>query len=332
MVVLHFRPLQRLFPHRRNNLYVLFYLFLSCFFFSCSTDRLDKDYTILEVDTFGHIHDIGFLNDSIGYVTGGDTWDSGFVGKTLDGGMSWTFDSLAPKMMMCMDIENGQGIISGFEGLVYNLDQENWAKQNINNNAFIRDIESINDSTTIVVSGLAYRFGKILKFTKSTGARSVWTDIEDNPELSAIAQLSDEILVAVGYGKILRSTDQGESWNSIDQDGDFFKDVLFIDDQIGFVIGYDGMILKTVDAGLTWKKVRTGGNLDAGDRLKSISLTANGELWVCGKSGLILFSEDQGLNWSKSKLDTDSDLNTIHFHDGYIYVGGQDLFFARIEE
>jgi len=26
---------------------------------------LEKDYTILEVDTFGHIHDIGFLNDTI---------------------------------------------------------------------------------------------------------------------------------------------------------------------------------------------------------------------------------------------------------------------------
>ena len=322
---------QRLFRPKKNNLLSFLFLFLFLSFFSCTPDELDQEYDLIPVDLPGHIHGIAFLNDSIGYVTGGDTWFSGFVGKTIDNGNSWNYDSLSPKMMMCIDLENDQGVIAGFEGLVYPLDGSDWRKQNINRNDFIRDVEIIDDTSTLVVAGLAYRFGTILKFTETGAARSVYGEEDDNPELSAIEQINDNTFIAVGYGRILRSTDKGESWIIIDQEGDFFKDVLFVDAMTGYIVGSDGLILKTSDAGLNWSKVREGGNLDQGDRLKSITVTSTGELWVCGKSGLLLISTDEGSSWSAKKLNTDSDLNKVTFHNGSIFVGGQEGLFARIK-
>ncbi len=320
----------RSFQLKRNNFITLSF-FLSFTFFACSPDELQQEYSLINVDLPGHIHSLGFINDSIGYVTGGDTWHSGFIGTTINGGATFTYDSLSPKMMMCLDVESNNAIAAGFEGLVYrNSEIENWRKQNIDRKDFIRDIEMIDDSTFLAVGGLAYRFGRIVKFTDATSGRSVWTEIEDNPELSAIDQVDDNTFIAVGYGTILRSIDSGESWTVVNQDGDFFKDVLFIDEEVGFVIGYDGLILKSMDSGLTWSSLRTSGDADSADRLRALTSTSTGQIWIGGKSGLLLMSDNGGDSWVARKLNTESDINMVHYHRGFIYAGGQDGFFVRI--
>ncbi len=53
-----------------------------------------------------------------------------------------------------------------------------------------------------------------------------------------------------------RSTDGGQTWNFMDvplNDG-IFLDIFFINSQTGWVVGLDGGIAKTTDAGLTWTR------------------------------------------------------------------------------
>lgn len=67
-------------------------------------------------------------------------------------------------------------------------------------------------------------------------------------------------LVAVGRrGHILTSDDGGQSWSQ--QPVPVASDLVashFLDGQLGWVVGHDGVVLKTADGGNTWRKVLDG--------------------------------------------------------------------------
>ncbi len=73
-------------------------------------------------------------------------------------------------------------------------------------------------------------------------------------------------------------------------------DIGFVDNERGFLVGTDRLILETVDGGSTWEErsldIPSQGNF----RLISIDFLDN-EGWIAGQPGLILHTTDGGKNW-----------------------------------
>tara|TARA_Y100001968_G_scaffold323089_1_gene360206 strand:- start:136 stop:1152 length:1017 start_codon:yes stop_codon:yes gene_type:complete len=80
-------------------------------------------------------------------------------------------------------------------------------------------------------------------------------------------------------------------------------DISFVDDENGFLVGTDRLILETNDGGITWNErsldIPTEGNF----RMISIDFLGD-EGWIAGQPGLILHSTDRGKNWIRLDLGT----------------------------
>ncbi len=92
-------------------------------------------------------------------------------------------------------------------------------------------------------------------------------------------------------------------------DGNDLWSTFFIDDNTGWIVGSDGFIKKTTNAGIDWIKQKSGTNLI----LKSVQFIDQNTGWICGEGGLILKTTDSGLNWLQLTSGTNEHLTDIHF-------------------
>jgi len=77
------------------------------------------------------------------------------------------------------------------------------------------------------------------------------------------------------------------------------------------IIGSDGFITKTTDAGVQWLKQNSGSTA----YLKSVFFVSLNIGWVAGEGGLILKTTDSGASWFKQNSGTSEILNDINFSD-----------------
>ncbi len=89
------------------------------------------------------------------------------------------------------------------------------------------------------------------------------------------------------------------------------KGIWFADKNNGYAVGYNGTILKTTDAGLSWKTLNSGTT----NSLFSVSFTNVNTGIVCGASGLILKTTDGGLSWKTRPSGSIVTLHEVFFLD-----------------
>ena len=95
--------------------------------------------------------------------------------------------------------------------------------------------------------------------------------------------------------------------------------VAFITPQSGWVVGYDGVILHTENAGATWTAQASG--TTAG--LDEVNFITPQSGWVVGHSGIILHTDDGGSTWTQEKSGTSSDLMSVSVVKPYGVIGMQ---------
>lgn len=71
------------------------------------------------------------------------------------------------------------------------------------------------------------------------------------------------------------------------------SDVDFIDENRGWVVGYDGIIAQTIDGGITWQLQESGTE----SRLNSVFALDERRVWAVGWGGVILHTIDGGETW-----------------------------------
>ena len=109
------------------------------------------------------------------------------------------------------------------------------------------------------------------------------------------------------FGTILYTTNGGEQWEkqeaeAIQTEEDMFSfdwkpmpalyDVYFTDRETGWIVGMDGIILKTENGGSDWRKIDSRCNVP----LYSIAIKGN-RGWIVGSEGHYLLSRDGGESW-----------------------------------
>lgn len=92
---------------------------------------------------------------------------------------------------------------------------------------------------------------------------------------------------------------------------DKLYDVQFISEKEAFVVGYPGLILSTIDAGITWKRIK----LKENEPFFSIDFIDKKQGWIVGRSGLIYETKNGGKSWEKQDSGCTESLFTVDFVD-----------------
>jgi photosystem II stability/assembly factor-like uncharacterized protein len=94
--------------------------------------------------------------------------------------------------------------------------------------------------------------------------------------------------------------------------------VAFADTQRGFIVGADGIILRSDDGGLTWADQESGAKAN----LFSVSTAARDDVLVAGEQGRVLHTKDGGATWEAQPVSTSASLFSV------VYRGGSDAWVA----
>jgi photosystem II stability/assembly factor-like uncharacterized protein len=103
--------------------------------------------------------------------------------------------------------------------------------------------------------------------------------------------------------------------------------VQFIDREKGFVVGDEGLILRSNDGGVTWAEQQSG--TDA----QLFHLSFRGKRgWAVGTGGVILHTDDGGGNWYPQRSGVDTDLNRVMMASEEIgFITGDNGLMLRTE-
>ncbi|MFZ6032401.1 MAG: YCF48-related protein [Melioribacter sp.] len=117
------------------------------------------------------------------------------------------------------------------------------------------------------------------------------------------------------------STDILAGWEKLNSNTtEWLTDVVFVDTKIGYAVGRNGTIVKTIDGGDNWENI----SLRINEWFKSLFFFNEDHGFIVGTNSIILETFDGGKSWKYQYLDYNSIFYKIFFIneiEGYI-VGG----------
>lgn len=129
-------------------------------------------------------------------------------------------------------------------------------------------------------------------------------------------------------GFIVATDDGGISWDVQELNVEnIIGDIIFLDQNYGFVSGGGGLIWKTSDGGDNWVTSNTPTTQD----LPSIFLIDNDNGWACGDSGTVLHTSDGGDTWVSQTSNVTFDLSAVYFvstDSGWVVGNGGTILFT----
>lgn len=233
------------------------------------------------------------------YAAGGA--GSGFLYRSDDGGRSWS--RLAPehRFATLTDVwAKGDLILASAGGFIYRSEDAGatWSAIEIDTDYGFKDLWG--DRSTVVAVGYhSYSNMPLGRIYRSIDGGLTWS-MARLPELRArLGGVWGEngVWVAAGDGYLLRSEDDGLTWDVVAElmgGGWFQLDTVHGDGPRVFVAGRNGAVLRSFDGGSTWGCVRAPreqiGGIWTAD---SLIVTVGGE----GRAGFVSRSLDGGENW-----------------------------------
>ncbi len=275
-------------------------------------------WTVQNSGTAYDLYSVYFTDKNTGYVTGGVTYWLSILLKTTNGGMSWSVLSTGYerpyKSIHFVNADTGYFLGNGFiEPIIGDVifkttdGGKNWTKKLLESNYGLSSICFTDEDT-------GYALGET--FWKTTDGGENWIKQNNVSGKSIFFTDANTGYIAGDYGKILKTTNAGTSWELQHTDSTYsLTSVFFTDSNTGYAVGGDnskGVILITRDAGVNWA-IMTLENLPL---LTSVYFSENNTGFAVGKGGAIIQTTDGGTDWSllSSKI-TSKNLNSTSFLD-----------------
>ena len=136
-----------------------------------------------------------------------------------------------------------------------------------------------------------------------------------------IAQATlDSLVVSQPGAYRIETTKRQDAWKS--DIGGFkttMNDVQFVDDNIGYIVGAYGLVLKTTDGGSTFDTLATGRQ----ETLTTVNFVNTQVGYVGGASGLVLKTTDGGASWYALTIPTSGIVRKVQFpseNTGYVFA------------
>jgi photosystem II stability/assembly factor-like uncharacterized protein len=145
-----------------------------------------------------------------------------------------------------------------------------------------------------------------------------------NPDLRSTHFINERIGWAVGWnGVILNTQDGGKNWVEQQKVKYTLYSIHFINEQVGWTVGWNGTILATKDGGDNWVEQKLKGK----STLFSIHFANEQKGWLVGKNGTIWTTQNGGETWGPQNSGVTSELRSIYFineQKGWT-VGGEGI-------
>lgn len=292
-----------------------------------------ENWTDVFTDGSANLMGLYFLNNNTGWVVGGDRDDHGVVYKTTDGGSSWADQSFATDkdIYSVYFIDENTGWLAAgkvdrwnpleINGAIYKTVDggAHWEEKytGLHN---IKDVYFTSSSDGIAVG----EYGKILRTTDSGDS---WSEIAIDSEvgLNSISFIDASNGWAGGFknddpdqSAVYKTIDGGASWSetilSTDNMPNQINQIKFLDNNNGWAVG-SGEIIKTTDGGDTWSPILSVAydSMGQGGFLNSINVTDANIIEVIGQNGIIYKTYDAGNNWKV--VQTGITLNAVKVFD-----------------
>ncbi|MEM1322747.1 MAG: YCF48-related protein [Bacteroidota bacterium] len=201
---------------------------------------------------------------------------------------------------------------------------------------------------------------------KTTDGGQTWRRLDNELGVTSAQDLHmfDEQNGVLAKGiEIYRTTDAAESFTQVGRFRQFLKDLYFVDNQLGFAVGNDGLILKTTDGGRNWAEQTSNTTRDlfhiffvdantgftAGDGVL-LRTTDGGQTWLdtghtsyyrslfffdalngvaSGNFGVLQFTRDGGQTWQDSQVDENATFYDFYRMGNTLLLGGHDGLLLR---
>jgi photosystem II stability/assembly factor-like uncharacterized protein len=240
----------------------------------CARREPPEPWQVVEIPTAAECGGLWFADSLNGWITGGGFFiDGGIVGRTRDGGLTWTFVNPLPP-----------------------------GETRPSSRFVLRRVQFLD-----TLRGVAVADRGLVLVTRDGGA--FWRPAEGRSPSRALfdVQFLDEDLGwAVGLGEVMVSGDGGQSWSSLaaelpeDQRIDAIG-VHFIDAGTGYAVGMNGAAWRTSDGGRSWTPIEL--EFDAGNppRLNDVFFCDQRHGWIVGERGHVFHSADGGWTWTRQR-------------------------------
>jgi photosystem II stability/assembly factor-like uncharacterized protein len=285
---------------------------VTLFFSSCKKDKFSLLWTVLNTNVSGTLYSISVLNDTL-IAYGGETYGLGNAVKFNMNGEVFGSDSVGPKAIYgSYFINNQKGKWCDYSGSIFSTEDGGNTWWNLQTAAWIplQDIHT-NCGWSIAVGGIGSKNGIIQTNIDTTWQ---WNEYRYENELKAVAILDSFTAFVVGYGVVIKTTDRGQTWNPLNIDGDIFKDIQFVNNETGYILGYSGLMYKTTNGGNDWNKIKLNKARIMNKGFYNDLFFADKHLgFICGNNGVILKTEDGGSTWQEADRHFAADLHAIWY-------------------
>jgi photosystem II stability/assembly factor-like uncharacterized protein len=282
----------------------------------------------------------------------------GYGGKillTADGGFSWTQAASGTRgaLYKVRFVDPNNGWISGQDGILLHSSDggKTWARQASGTNVYLFSLDFVDRSHGWAVGdksialetfdgGTNWILRKITT-AQQKNARPEDAIASEDPVLYDVKFLDGDVGWICGeFGKLFHTVDGGKTWAGQEQSllGQDIIDILdiptffgldFTDKSNGVAVGLEGKIVRTTDAGESWKFEKVDVDYPIVDPLFHPSLFPEGSGWAVGAAGEVVHRADGATPWKRQKLGMEvvTWLRGLHWLDqnnGWI-VGGYGL-------
>jgi photosystem II stability/assembly factor-like uncharacterized protein len=178
-------------------------------------------------------------------------------------------------------------------------------------NRHLRDIWFINDSTGFVCGGK--NLGNGVLFTTGNSG-SFWGFREYNHEYRTLCFNSDMTGIMAGHGSVMRTTNGGISFESVNMTGYYFT-ASAVDKNGRFVLSdFNGHIFRSADEGQTWTEIRKGSGWGREKgRINCMDVSSSGIIACAGPDGFLTWSTDNGNSWEERNSFGNTEIYQVIF-------------------
>lgn len=265
------------------------------------------------------IYDVQFLSPSKGFALGNDLQSTmqDFLFQTDDGGESWTRLFITPDFtfgggMDFIDNMNGFYLGQGYEPRFYKTTDGGTIWEFCS--TFPYEIDGISclrffDTSCGLVSA---EYDGVIYKTSDGG--SIWNNVLSNSyEVFDIEYLDENRVLAAGRYLYL-SNDAGNTWEAMDIGNTYtLFDIFMLDENTGWISGYDDLLFKTTNGGFTWEILPINSSIGCFNKVWFTD-EMNGYLMSEGLSYLFK-TTDGGQTWEATEKPSTSTLTDLYFFD-----------------
>ena len=190
--------------------------------------------------------DIYFQDSLNGWSVG-----NGYIKHTTDGGEFWSTDTIFwnPQLQFITQYNDSVFFTGGYDSLYKSADggyHWNSIPSPMGFSSYKKFISINSDSSTI---GLLLGSGD--RILKTTDEGNSWTVSFPNSNFSYISNMKYDygLILTCGFDKVIKSTDFGETWDSVNVPPAYYNDIYFANDSVIYISGMNSALIKSTDGG-----------------------------------------------------------------------------------